>query len=100
LARRPRAVFGAVVTSRRRAKAPRRAAFAEFLAGEEKAGRLMQVRHSLYVLPKRSGFASGVLQMNERGFGFLVPIDPANPISISRAKTPARRFMATWSWRG
>jgi ribonuclease R len=53
------------------------AAFAEFLAEEEKAGRVMQVRHSLYVLPKRLGFSVGRLQMNERGFGFLVPIDPA-----------------------
>ena len=39
----------------------------------------MQVRHSLYVLPKRLGFCVGRLQMNERGFGFLVPIDPAEP---------------------
>ena len=55
------------------------AAFAAFLAEEEKAGRIMQVRHSLYVLPKRLGFCVGRLQMNERGFGFLVPIDPAEP---------------------
>ncbi len=53
------------------------AAFADFLAGEEQAGRLMQVRHSLYVLPKRLGFCVGHLQMNERGFGFLVPLDKA-----------------------
>jgi len=39
----------------------------------------MQVRHSLYVLPKRLGFSVGRLQMNERGFGFLVSIDPAEP---------------------
>ena len=39
----------------------------------------MQVRHSLYLLPKRLGFCVGRLQMNERGFGFLVPIDPAEP---------------------
>ncbi len=39
----------------------------------------MQVRHSLYILPKRLGFSVGRLQMNERGFGFLVPIDPAEP---------------------
>jgi ribonuclease R len=55
------------------------AAFATFLSEEEKAGRIMQVRHSLYVLPKRLGFSVGRLQMNERGFGFLVPIDPAEP---------------------
>jgi ribonuclease R len=55
------------------------AAFAAYLAEEEKAGRIMQVRHSLYVLPKRLGFCVGRLQMNERGFGFLVPIDPAEP---------------------
>ncbi len=55
------------------------AAFASFLVEEEKAGRIMQVRHSLYVLPKRLGFCVGRLQMNERGFGFLVSIDPAEP---------------------
>lgn len=54
-------------------------AFTEFLAAEEKAGRIMQVRHSLYVLPKRLGFCVGNLQMNERGFGFLVPTNPAEP---------------------
>ncbi len=55
------------------------AAFAAFLGEEEAAGRIMQVRHRLYVLPKRLGFCVGRLQMNERGFGFLVPIDPAEP---------------------
>src|SRR5580658_7711244 len=55
------------------------AAFAAFLAEEEKAGRVLQVRHSLYVLPKRLGYIVGTLQMNERGFGFLVPNDPAEP---------------------
>ena len=55
------------------------AAFAEFLVAEEKVGRVMQVRHSLYVLPKRLGFCVGHLQMNERGFGFLVPTTPAEP---------------------
>ncbi len=52
-------------------------AFATFLREEEIAGRIMQVRHSLYVLPRRLGFSVGRLQMNERGFGFLVPIDAA-----------------------
>ena len=51
--------------------------FTGFLTEEEKTGRLMQVRHSLYVLPRRLGFCVGNLQMNERGFGFLVPLDPA-----------------------
>jgi ribonuclease R len=54
-------------------------AFIQFLADEEKSGRVMQVRHSLYVLPKRLGFYVGHLQMNERGFGFLVPINTADP---------------------
>jgi ribonuclease R len=53
------------------------AAFTEFLAAEEKTGRVMQVRQGLYVLPKRLGFCVGHLQMNERGFGFLVSSDPA-----------------------
>jgi ribonuclease R len=52
-------------------------AFTAFLADQEHAGLIMQVRHSLYVLPKRLGFSVGRLQMNERGFGFLVPVDPA-----------------------
>jgi ribonuclease R len=56
------------------------AAFHDFLNEEETAGRIMQVRQqNLYVLPKRLGFCVGRLQMNERGFGFLVPIDPAEP---------------------
>jgi len=54
-------------------------AFTEFLAEEEKVGRVMQVRHSLYVLPRRLGYSVGILQMNERGFGFLVPTNPAEP---------------------
>jgi ribonuclease R len=64
---------------RLRVPQPDAAAFAQFLAEEELAGRIMQVRHSLYVLPRRLGFSVGRLQMNERGFGFLVPIDPAEP---------------------
>jgi ribonuclease R len=52
-------------------------AFADFLAAEEKIGRIMQVRHGLYILPKKLGFCVGHLQMNERGFGFLVSTDPA-----------------------
>ncbi len=55
------------------------AAFTAFLAEQEHAGAIMQVRHSLYVLPKKLGYSAGRLQMNERGFGFLVPIDPAEP---------------------
>jgi ribonuclease R len=54
-------------------------AFAKFLTDEAASGRIMQVRHSLYVLPKSLGFCVGRLQMNERGFGFLVSIDPAEP---------------------
>ncbi len=54
-------------------------AFSEFLAAEALIGRIMQVRHSLYVLPKKLGFCVGNLQMNERGFGFLVPLDKAEP---------------------
>ena len=51
------------------------AAFADFLAAQEQAGLLMKVRHSLFVLPRQLGFSVGNLQMNERGFGFLVPLD-------------------------
>jgi ribonuclease R len=51
--------------------------FIEFLGAEEKIGHVMQVRQGLYVLPKRLGFCVGHLQMNERGFGFLVSTDPA-----------------------
>jgi len=55
------------------------AAFTDFLISEEKVGRIMQVRHSLYVVPRRLGYSVGVLQMNERGFGFLVPSNPSEP---------------------
>jgi ribonuclease R len=55
------------------------AAFTDFLISEEKVGHVMQVRHSLYVAPKRLGYSVGVLQMNERGFGFLVPSNPSEP---------------------
>jgi len=55
------------------------AAFTAFIAEEEKIGRIMQVRNGLLVLPRRLGFCVGRLQMNERGFGFLVPTDPAEP---------------------
>ena len=39
----------------------------------------MQVRASLYVLPERLGISVGNLQMNEKGFGFFVPVDPKEP---------------------
>ena len=68
------------------------AAFATFLAEEEKSGRIMQVRHSLYVLPKRLGFSVGRLQMNERGFGFLVPIDPNEPDFYIAGEDTANAF--------
>ncbi len=68
------------------------AAFTAFLAEEEKAGRIMQVRHSLFVLPKRLGFCVGRLQMNERGFGFLVPIDPAEPDFYIAGEDTANAF--------
>ncbi|MCE0483342.1 MAG: ribonuclease R [Methylacidiphilales bacterium] len=54
-------------------------AFIAFLTEEEKTGRVMQVRHRLYVQPRRLGYSAGILQMNERGFGFLVPVNPAEP---------------------
>jgi ribonuclease R len=56
---------------------PEATAFSEFLVTEEKVGHVMQVRNGLYVLPKKLGFCVGHLQMNERGFGFLVSTDPA-----------------------
>lgn len=52
------------------------AAFEAFLIEQERTGHLMKVRHSLYVLPKSLGYSVGRLMMNERGFGFLVPVDP------------------------
>ena len=56
-----------------------RETFLEYLRTEEEAGGIMTVRHSLYVLPARLGYNVGHLQMNERGFGFLVPTDPTQP---------------------
>jgi ribonuclease R len=68
------------------------ASFGAFLAEQEMAGQIMQVRHSLYVLPKRLGFSVGRLQMNERGFGFLVPVDPAEPDFYIAGEDTANAF--------
>jgi ribonuclease R len=70
---------GAALARRLRVPPQENEAFTAFLVDQENAGLIMQVRHSLYVLPKRLGFSVGRLQMNERGFGFLVPVDPAEP---------------------
>ncbi len=53
--------------------------FTRFLRDEEQVGKVMQVRGSLYVLPRRLGISVGHLQMNEKRFGFFVPIDPKEP---------------------
>jgi ribonuclease R len=52
-------------------------AFREFLADQERTGGVMRDPRGRLVSPKSLGFAVGHLQMNERGFGFLVASDPA-----------------------
>jgi len=51
--------------------------FSEFLVAEEATGRIMREPSGLYVSPKKLGLCVGHLMMNERGFGFVVPTDPA-----------------------
>jgi ribonuclease R len=54
-------------------------AFQTFLAEQERAGGAMRDPRGRIVSPKSLGFSAGHLQMNERGFGFLVSSDPAEP---------------------
>ena len=55
------------------------AAFGEFLKAEEALGHVQRDARGGYQSVKRLGLCAGHLQMNERGFGFLVPVDPAEP---------------------
>ncbi len=53
--------------------APRELAnFTKLLEEEVAEGKLISIRNGLYVLPIRVGLVAGKLQMNERGFGFLI----------------------------
>jgi ribonuclease R len=52
-------------------------AFREFLADQERTGGVMRDSRGRYVSAKSLGYCVGHLQMNERGFGFLVASDPA-----------------------
>jgi ribonuclease R len=54
-------------------------AFLQFLAEQELTGRTMRDPRGRLVSPKKLGYSVGHLQMNERGFGFLVSSDPAEP---------------------
>jgi ribonuclease R len=54
-------------------------AFREFLVEQERTGGALRDSHGHLVSPKKLGFCVGHLQMNERGFGFLVSSDPAEP---------------------
>jgi hypothetical protein len=53
--------------------------FLSFLAEQELTGRTMRDPRGRLVSPKKLGFSVGHLQMNERGFGFLVSSDPSEP---------------------
>jgi ribonuclease R len=55
------------------------AAFGEFLKAEEALGHVQRDGRGGYQSVKRLGLCAGHLQMNERGFGFLVPVDPTEP---------------------
>ena len=52
-------------------------AFTGFVAEQEVIGRVMRNPRGRLVSPKSLGYSVGHLQMNERGFGFLVSTDPA-----------------------
>jgi ribonuclease R len=54
-------------------------AFRDFIADQERLGGAMRDQRGRIVSPKSLGFSAGHLQMNERGFGFLVSSDPAEP---------------------
>lgn len=49
--------------------------FSKLLDEEVAEGKLVSIRNGLYVLPIRVGLVAGKLQMNERGFGFLLADD-------------------------
>ncbi len=52
-------------------------AFRDFLAEQERTGGVMRDAKKRFVSAKSLGLCVGHLQMNERGFGFLVASDPA-----------------------
>lgn len=54
-------------------------AFRDFVAEQERTGGAMRDQRGRIVSPKSLGYSAGFLQMNERGFGFLVSSDPAEP---------------------
>jgi ribonuclease R len=54
-------------------------AFHDFLAEQERVGGAMRDPRGRIVSLKSLGYSAGHLQMNERGFGFLVSSDPAEP---------------------
>ena len=54
-------------------------AFRVFLADQERTGGAMRDSRGRIVSAKALGFSVGHLQMNERGFGFLVASNPAEP---------------------
>lgn len=54
-------------------------AFANALEAETTAGKVVRIREGLYALPQKLGMVAGKLQMNERGFGFLLPDDFDGP---------------------
>ena len=67
------------VAHRLKIAGPEIAAFHEFLAEQERVGGAMRDTRGRIVSAKALGFCVGHLQMNERGFGFLVASDPAEP---------------------
>ena len=54
-------------------------AFRDFLSDQERTGGAMRDTRGRIVSAKALGFSVGHLQMNERGFGFLVASNPAEP---------------------
>jgi ribonuclease R len=52
-------------------------AFMELLRISEQKGDIIVTKKKRYALPKHIGFILGTLQGNPRGFGFVIPLDPA-----------------------
>lgn len=50
--------------------------FKAFLQQEEEKGRIVCIKNDRYVLAREAGLFAGIIQMTERGFGFVVPDDP------------------------
>lgn len=54
-------------------------AFRELLKRMEREGEVVRTRYGRYGVPERMNLVVGVFQGHEKGFGFVAPLDPAQP---------------------